>query len=103
MILGEMGFGYGSIAGRWVYWREVGSSSYKDHAVLLRERPVDEIEAIVSYAACNEVVDRAPLLLALVLAANLFADAVRDAFDPRSRRLRSAWLRRRPGQGEVQP
>jgi hypothetical protein len=68
MILGEMGFGYGSIAGRWVYWREVGSSSYKDHAVLLRERPVDEIEAIVSYAACNEVVDRAPLLLALVLA-----------------------------------
>ena len=46
----------------------MGSSSYKDHAVLLRERPVDEIEAIVSYAACNEVVDRAPLLLALVLA-----------------------------------
>lgn len=42
-------------------------------------------------------------MLALVLAANLFADAVRDAFDPRSRRLRSAWLRRRPGQGEVQP
>ncbi|YCH25262.1 ABC transporter permease [Pseudomonas sp. D2-5] len=41
-------------------------------------------------------------MLALVLAANLFADAVRDAFDPRSRRLRSAWLRRRPGQG-VQP
>jgi len=39
----------------------------------------------------------------LALAANLFADAVRDAFDPRSRRLRSAWLRRRPGQGEVQP
>ena len=65
---GGMGFGYGPIAGRWVYWREVGSSSYKDHAVLLRERPVDEIEAIVSYAACNEVVDRAPLLLALVLA-----------------------------------
>jgi peptide/nickel transport system permease protein len=42
-------------------------------------------------------------MLALVLAANLFADAVRDAFDPRSRRLRSAWLGRRPGQGEVQP
>ena len=42
-------------------------------------------------------------MLALVLAANLFADAVRDAFDPRSRRLRSAWLRRRPGQREVQP
>lgn len=42
-------------------------------------------------------------MLALVLAANLFADAVRDAFDPRSRRLRSAWLRRRPGQDEVQP
>jgi hypothetical protein len=46
----------------------VGSSSYKDHAVLLRERPVDEIKAIVSYAACTEVVDRAPMLLALVLA-----------------------------------
>lgn len=42
-------------------------------------------------------------MLVLVLAANLFADAVRDAFDPRSRRLRSVWLRRRPGQGEVQP
>jgi len=27
-------------------------------------------------------------MLALVLAANLFADAVRDAFDPRARRLR---------------
>jgi hypothetical protein len=46
----------------------VGSSSYKDHAVLLRERPIDEIKAIVSYAACAEVVDRAPLLLAPVLA-----------------------------------
>jgi hypothetical protein len=46
--LGGMGFGYGSIAGRWVYWREVGSSSYKEHAVLLRGRPVNEIMAIVS-------------------------------------------------------
>jgi hypothetical protein len=63
-----MGFGYGSIAGRWVYWREVGSPSYKDHAVLLRARPVDEIKAVVSYAACAEVVHRAPLLLTLVLA-----------------------------------
>jgi hypothetical protein len=63
-----MGFGYGSIAGRWVYWREVGSSSYKDHAVLLQKRPVDETKAIISYAACAEVADRAPLLLALVLA-----------------------------------
>jgi hypothetical protein len=63
-----MGFGYGSIAGRWVYWREVGSSSYKDHVVLLRERPVNGTKAIISYATCVEVVGRAPLLLTLVLA-----------------------------------
>ena len=29
-------------------------------------------------------------MLALVLAANLFADAVRDAFDPRARRFKPA-------------
>jgi len=63
-----MGSGYGSNAGCWVYWREVGSSSYKDHAVLLRERPVDEIETIINYAAYAGAVDRAPLLLTLVLA-----------------------------------
>jgi hypothetical protein len=66
-ILGGMGFGYGSIAGRWVYWREVGSSSDKDHAVLLRERPVDGIKPFITYVACAEVVGRAPLLLTLVL------------------------------------
>ena len=31
-------------------------------------------------------------MLALVLSANLFADAVRDAFDPRSRRYKPARL-----------
>ena len=31
-------------------------------------------------------------MLSLVLSANLFADAVRDAFDPRARRFRPAWL-----------
>lgn len=36
-------------------------------------------------------------MLALVLAANLFADAVREAFDPRARRYRVAgWLRKKP-------
>lgn len=34
-------------------------------------------------------------MLTMVLAANLFADGVRDAFDPRSRMLRPAMLRRR--------
>ncbi|PJM90759.1 ABC transporter permease [Achromobacter ruhlandii] len=42
-------------------------------------------------------------MLALVLAANLFADAVRDAFDPRTRRYKPGrvpgmgWFGRRPG------
>jgi len=37
-------------------------------------------------------------MLALVLAANLFADAVREAFDPRARRYRPAnWLRKKQG------
>ncbi|MCI1835261.1 ABC transporter permease [Achromobacter ruhlandii] len=42
-------------------------------------------------------------MLALVLAANLFADAVRDAFDPRTRRYKpgrvpgTGWFGRRPG------
>lgn len=42
-------------------------------------------------------------MLALVLAANLFADAVRDAFDPRTRRYKpgrlpgARWFGRRPG------
>jgi peptide/nickel transport system permease protein len=36
-------------------------------------------------------------LLALVLAANLFADAVRDAFDPRTRRFRPARVAMAPG------
>lgn len=31
-------------------------------------------------------------MVSLVLAANLFADGVRDAFDPRSRKLRPQWL-----------
>lgn len=35
-------------------------------------------------------------MLALVLAANLFSDAVRDAFDPRSRTLRPRWRRAAP-------
>ncbi|VCU70823.1 Oligopeptide transport system permease protein OppC [Pigmentiphaga humi] len=35
-------------------------------------------------------------MLALVLSANLFADAVREAFDPRARSYRPAWARRRP-------
>lgn len=34
-------------------------------------------------------------MLTMVLAANLFADGVRDAFDPRSRTMRPAWLRRK--------
>ncbi len=34
-------------------------------------------------------------MLTLVLSANLFADAVREAFDPRARRFRPAWLTRR--------
>jgi peptide/nickel transport system permease protein len=38
-------------------------------------------------------------MLALVLAANLFADAVRDAFDPRSRAFRPRVLRRVPPAG----
>lgn len=46
----------------------MGSSSYKNHAVLLRERPVDEIKAIISFAAYAGAVDRAPLLQTLVLA-----------------------------------
>ncbi|MNU08310.1 hypothetical protein D3C72_2542860 [compost metagenome] len=33
-------------------------------------------------------------MLALVLAANLFADAVRDAFDPRTRRFKPSRLAR---------
>jgi peptide/nickel transport system permease protein len=37
-------------------------------------------------------------MVALVLSANLFADAVRDAFDPRARRFRVAgWLKKKPG------
>jgi peptide/nickel transport system permease protein len=35
-------------------------------------------------------------MVALVLAANLFADGVRDAFDPRARSLRPVALRRKP-------
>ncbi|MDX3907766.1 MAG: ABC transporter permease [Pigmentiphaga sp.] len=35
-------------------------------------------------------------MLALVLSANLFADAVREAFDPRARAYRPAWARGRP-------
>jgi peptide/nickel transport system permease protein len=35
-------------------------------------------------------------MLALVLAANLFADGVRDAFDPRARLFRARPLARRP-------
>ena len=38
-------------------------------------------------------------MLAMVLAANLFADAVRDAFDPRSRAFRPRVLRRVPPAG----
>jgi len=34
-------------------------------------------------------------MLALVLSANLFADAVREAFDPRARAYRPAWARAR--------
>ncbi|MCH7345756.1 ABC transporter permease [Pelomonas sp. CA6] len=34
-------------------------------------------------------------MVSLVLAANLFADGVRDAFDPRSRKLRPRWLAQR--------
>jgi peptide/nickel transport system permease protein len=37
------------------------------------------------------------MMVALVLAANLFADGVRDAFDPRARSLRARLLRRRAG------
>lgn len=36
-------------------------------------------------------------MLALVLSANLFADAVREAFDPRARAYRPAWARGRAG------
>lgn len=35
-------------------------------------------------------------MLALVLSANLFADAVQEAFDPRARAYRPAWARARP-------
>ena len=35
-------------------------------------------------------------MVALVLAANLFADGVRDAFDPRSRAFRPRISRRKP-------
>ena len=38
-------------------------------------------------------------MVALVLAANLFADGVRDAFDPRSRALRPRLSRRLPASG----